>query len=564
MEGTFAKANRIKEAAFAGRLKEATRDLGAAHVDTLRTIFAARVLQTRERLNGLTCSAGSQQLEATKSQQMGLRGNVRALGLGLLERTEAVLDLLLQLADAENQHHQLGSKACQNDENHGEDSSWRERIPRAFPVQVLQTCAVKLSEPISVKVTFVGMQDTCSYLAQRLRVKEFWQLLGSVHSWAEETQKSLTDDCTPGSSPRVASRAVQIARFGCEKLLPDRVGRFVNSYILVRFLGQGDCEGSEQCGSPEVEFSSQPSDDLNVGSVGQGTSLFVEEILEVQEDTACTNVGRHFLAELGDLGELHSGTGRCLRLVVKNSFIELVEEPSPRERRRARSCDPALLADDEESVCLDAHTPANAGPPTGGIQNSGRCLEDCASSPSAKEGLEQTASSFSCGPTVGAGTDSGKSQCLTVMLRNVPPAFGRSDLLAFLDGNGFGRRYDFVYLPVDFTHNLGLGYALVGLVDHESARAVMQSLQGLCFPSTCGSFHCEASWSEPHRGLAGHIERYRNSPVMHPSMPDEYKPVIFVNGQRVPFPPPTKSIRPPRIRHPKVEGKAVAQPSSAI
>lgn len=556
LEGTFAQANRLKEAAFAGRLKEATRDLGAAHIDSLRTVFAAGVLQTRERLSRLTCSARVERLDSM-CHKLSLTGNVRALGLGLLERTEAVLDLLLQLADAESQQNQLGNEDC--DEDDRDNASWRERIPRALPIQVLQTFAVRLSESRSVRVTFIGMQDTCSCLAQRLRVHELWQLLRSVHSWAEEKQKQLKDE--QGSSPRVAERAVQIARVGCEKLLPSRVGRFLNGVVLVGLLGQRNSEVEQEHSSPEL-----------------GTSLFVEEIVEEEDDT--TGGGRTFLAELGDLGELQSRTGRCIRLVVKNSFIELVEEPSPRERRRARSCEPVLLAHLGDASYLDANAPTlpaslpaegsqssrehaaahPASPRAEGSQSSIGLLGSCASGPSTQRGSVQDESSTACAPT----TPDDHNECLTVMLRNVPPSFGRSDLLALLNGIGFSGRYNFVYLPVDFTRNLGLGYALVGLVDHTSARALMQSLHGLSFASTDGSFQCEASWSEPHRGLEGHIERYRNSPVMHQSMPDDYKPAIFLNGERVPFPPPTKAIRAPRIRHPKAEGKAVAQSSFVI
>lgn len=43
------------------------------------------------------------------------------------------------------------------------------------------------------------------------------------------------------------------------------------------------------------------------------------------------------------------------------------------------------------------------------------------------------------------------------------------------------------------------------------------------------------------------MERYRNSPVMHESVPDEYKPVILQNGLRVNFPEPSKAPRPVKI-----------------
>ena len=35
---------------------------------------------------------------------------------------------------------------------------------------------------------------------------------------------------------------------------------------------------------------------------------------------------------------------------------------------------------------------------------------------------------------------------------------------------------------------------------------------------------------------------------MHKDVPDEFKPIIFRAGIRVPFPPPTKRVRPPRSK----------------
>merc|ERR1711957_1160484 len=42
----------------------------------------------------------------------------------------------------------------------------------------------------------------------------------------------------------------------------------------------------------------------------------------------------------------------------------------------------------------------------------------------------------------------------------------------------------------------------------------------------------EVVWSSPHQGLTILIERYRNARVMHPSVPDLYKPALFQNGVR--------------------------------
>ena len=60
---------------------------------------------------------------------------------------------------------------------------------------------------------------------------------------------------------------------------------------------------------------------------------------------------------------------------------------------------------------------------------------------------------------------------------------------------------------------------------------------------------CQVSWS-PKQGFKVHVDRYKNSPVMHKSVPDEYKPVIFANGVKKRFPAPTI-----RIQHPKHAGK---------
>lgn len=59
----------------------------------------------------------------------------------------------------------------------------------------------------------------------------------------------------------------------------------------------------------------------------------------------------------------------------------------------------------------------------------------------------------------------------------------------------------------------------------------------------------KVTWSGPHQGWEAHVGRYRNSPVMHPSVPTGYKPVVFTNGKVAEFPPPTKAPKAPRSRY---------------
>lgn len=136
----------------------------------------------------------------------------------------------------------------------------------------------------------------------------------------------------------------------------------------------------------------------------------------------------------------------------------------------------------------------------------------------------------------------------TLMLRNLPNNYSRNMLLSLLDSEGFSGQYDFVYLPVDFKSHASLGYAFVNLCTTESAERCWKVFQGFNNWVVPSLKVCSVNWSTPFQGLDAHVERYRNSPVMHEHVPDEYKPMLLSLGKRLPFPPPTKKIRAPRIR----------------
>lgn len=58
---------------------------------------------------------------------------------------------------------------------------------------------------------------------------------------------------------------------------------------------------------------------------------------------------------------------------------------------------------------------------------------------------------------------------------------------------------------------------------------------------------CHVAWNDKQQGLPALVERYRNSPVMHASVPEECKPVIISDGRRAPFPAPTQKVKAPKI-----------------
>jgi len=135
----------------------------------------------------------------------------------------------------------------------------------------------------------------------------------------------------------------------------------------------------------------------------------------------------------------------------------------------------------------------------------------------------------------------GREPRTTVAIRKIPLHFTRDQLLQHLDAEGFAGRFDFLYLPIDFARCKNFGYAFVNLTSPEHARRVIAALDGVSWRQP-GEGQAVVSWSLA-QGLGPHIERYRNSPVMHESMPDECKPIVLEGGLRVDFPPPTRAVQ---------------------
>lgn len=153
------------------------------------------------------------------------------------------------------------------------------------------------------------------------------------------------------------------------------------------------------------------------------------------------------------------------------------------------------------------------------------------------------------------------SNCTTLMLGNLPNSYNRMDLLNMLNQEQFAGLYDFVYLPIDLRTNSNLGYAFVNVTDAEHVPKFWNKFQGYSNWNIPSGKVCNVKWSDagsnwgadnrmlPSQGLMANIERYRNSPIMHYTVPDECKPVLLSRGERVQFPSPTKAIRAPRMRH---------------
>jgi hypothetical protein len=133
----------------------------------------------------------------------------------------------------------------------------------------------------------------------------------------------------------------------------------------------------------------------------------------------------------------------------------------------------------------------------------------------------------------------------TIVIKNAMPECTREMLLSFLNAVGFEDTYDMVYLPMCFETKRCHQFAFVNFLAEEIALKFMSHLQGVAVKVFSGEQRCEIVWSDC-QGLKANIENYRNSPVMHKSVPQECKPQLFVGGHPVPFPAPTKKIIKPR------------------
>lgn len=136
----------------------------------------------------------------------------------------------------------------------------------------------------------------------------------------------------------------------------------------------------------------------------------------------------------------------------------------------------------------------------------------------------------------------------TLMFRNLPVWFTRQKLEALLSSEGFGELYDFIYLPAELGTGTCFGYAFINMATAQDAERFVEHFQGFDRWPEQDDRRAVVHLSEALQGLQEQIERYRNSPLMHPSVADDLRPAVYSRGLRVEFPAPTVPIRAPRVR----------------
>eukprot|EP00438_Fugacium_kawagutii_P028800 Skav229784 [mRNA] locus=scaffold684:79073:80343:- [translate_table: standard] len=131
------------------------------------------------------------------------------------------------------------------------------------------------------------------------------------------------------------------------------------------------------------------------------------------------------------------------------------------------------------------------------------------------------------------------------MMRNLPNNYTRDMFLSLLDEEGgLSGLYDFVYLPMDFCRDANLGYAFVNLV---KLGCWMWYRNSAAVHKVWTIFDGFERWALP-TAKAGQqmpaVTSLAACPAL-PGVPDCYKPMIFENGVRKPFPRSTKKVKAP-------------------
>jgi hypothetical protein len=238
--------------------------------------------------------------------------------------------------------------------------------------------------------------------------------------------------------------------------------------------------------------------------------------------------------EIEEISELPENFNDGAVLQVKGTFVELASADSeePLLRRLRRSFSEGDVWDLIKGVDSDSETTAP---------------DD--SSKSSDSDAESTSDSV---PSIPPGCWAQDEpvvveQRTTLVLQDIPRAYTRPMLEEMLDDEGYTGKYDFIYLPSDFKCLQGNGYAFVNMISTELAEQAMIELDGFSDWKVASNKSLRVGWSDV-QGMEAHIEKFRNSPVMHDSVPDDAKPALFQEGERIAFPEPTRKIRLPRLR----------------
>lgn len=116
------------------------------------------------------------------------------------------------------------------------------------------------------------------------------------------------------------------------------------------------------------------------------------------------------------------------------------------------------------------------------------------------------------------------------MIRNVPNKYTRQMLMEALNVN-FKKRYDFLYLPIDFQNKCNLGYAFVNMMAAGDVQRIFETMNGTDWGESRSHKICQIVWARV-QGKSALLNHFRGMNYLA-NAPAEYVPIsFFSDGER--------------------------------
>jgi len=181
-------------------------------------------------------------------------------------------------------------------------------------------------------------------------------------------------------------------------------------------------------------------------------------------------------------GNLTAAEATCCRDSVDNSDSPMSVKPLPTllqaSFRSARSCSQDAAAKHSvkhsDAWTMKSRVSTKASLQTSSAESTPRCHRRCCGSAPAGLELRHPDSGGDLYPGF-AGAD---EKTTTVMMRNLPATLCLKGLIQEINGSGFKERFDFCYIPVNFSTGRSQGFAFVNFLTAEAARCFFREWHG--------------------------------------------------------------------------------------
>lgn len=157
-------------------------------------------------------------------------------------------------------------------------------------------------------------------------------------------------------------------------------------------------------------------------------------------------------------------------------------------------------------------------------------------------GAQEVIGAQSASAASGSQAAKGSQDYTTIMLRNIPNKYTRAMMVNQLDSQGFKGKYDYLYLPTDFTNRCNVGYCFINFRTSEVRQMFNEAFDGVaaqvCLPGFNSYKVCNvtrAKW----QGRDDNVRRIRNSGLLMAQLQSqpEWLPLLFdENGGPMAFP----------------------------